>query len=162
MSAKTYLALDLGTSSVKALVVDRAGKVLWSKATGGEGTTWIGIDGDVGPEHLWQETCQLVRAATGAVGPVDAVGVTAQLAVVLVDDDLVPTYPMIPWSDRRAQREAVALSGRLGDRVATITGRRVASELMAPRLVWLRDADPCAYERTSVALTLKDFIVARL
>src|ERR1700678_998054 len=157
-----YLALDLGTSSVKAVVFDRNGRVAWEKATGAEATGLIGVGTEIAPEELWRKTCLLVRAATSAVGPMGAVGVTGQLSLVLLDEDRNPSTHLVTWSDQRAQAEALELSQSLGPSARAATGRSVTAELTAPRLLWFREHRPEVYARTVTVLTLKDFVVERL
>jgi len=157
-----YLALDLGTSSVKAVVFDRNGRVAWEKATGAEATGLIGVGTEIAPEELWRKTCLLVRAATSAVGPMGAVGVTGQLSLVLLDEDRNPSTHLVTWSDQRAKAEALELSQSLGPSARAATGRSVTAELTAPRLLWFREHRPEVYARTVTVLTLKDFVVERL
>ncbi len=160
--ADAFLALDLGTSSVKVAVIDRLGRVVWTTAAGADETGWIGISGEVSPEQLWDKTCELTHAAIAAAGPVAAVGVTAELALVLLDDDHRPTFPLMAWSDRRAIGVAARLSEKLAGVVGTVAGRGITPDLVAPRLVWLREHHTEVFEQTRLALTLKDFIVYRL
>ena len=152
--------MDLGSSSVRALVIDQAGRVVWASTSGNIEAAWLGATDSVDPETLWQETCRLVRSASNAVGRIDGIGVTAQLSLVVVDSELRPVCGLMPWSDWRAHDEAAMLSARLPG-VELVAGRWVTPELTAPRLVWLRDRHPELYERVTTAMTLKDFIVAR-
>jgi sugar (pentulose or hexulose) kinase len=90
------------------------------------------------------------------------VGLACQVGTVLVDDRLRPVLPALLWQDRRALAEADALDQELGELGMSISGRRPAPELGAPRVRWIARHEPDAWARTRWVLSLKDFLLARL
>jgi len=85
-----YLGLDLGTSNVKAVVVDRSGRLLAQAAAPVERVALPGgaVEQDI--EQIWSATCQALRAAAARVDArqIAAVGVSSQGgALQLLDAD---------------------------------------------------------------------------
>jgi glycerol kinase len=110
VSADAVLALDLGTTGVRALVVSAEGRVLsrayraLSLACPAPGR----VEQD--PEELWTRSVEVMRAALAeAKTDVAAVGVVTQRATALAWDAASgrPLAPAIGWQDQRtAERVA--------------------------------------------------------
>src|SRR5438874_13271542 len=109
------LALDVGTSSIKAAVFDTA----TGEALGGIAKIAYALDApapdaaEVPAERLWQATAQTARAAVqqagmgGKAGDVEAVGLcTLTPALVLLDKQDQPLGPIWTHLDRRARPAA--------------------------------------------------------
>src|SRR2546421_3979944 len=118
------LGIDLGTSSVKALLLQPDGRVVaeavaaYSVRSPREG--WVETD----PADWWEAVGGAVHRAAGGRGQaVTAMGLSGQMhGVVLCDGDGAPLRPAILWADRRGGGGAGAhpglppgLRGRLGD-----------------------------------------------
>lgn len=154
----SVLAIDAGTSALRATVVDLRGDTL---ATATEGIDGVRSDGTIDVAAVWDGVVRAVRLVQPAAAHVEAVGVSAQLALVLVDARGRPTRPALAWSDRRAVSEARELERLIGT-VARVTGRRCDPELWAPKLLWLHRHEPEALAAARWALSLKDYLVLRL
>lgn len=90
-----------------------------------------------------------------------AVGVTAQLAVCVLDTDLRLLDAAVTWQDRRAATQAKELEDEGHDFVAA-TGRPIVAERMASILRWYAQQEPSLFQRISVALPLKDYLNLQL
>lgn len=113
-----YLGLDLGTSNVKAVVVDRSGRLLAQAAAPVERVALPGgaVEQDI--EQIWSATCQALRAAAARVDArqIAAVGVSSQGgALQLLDADERPLGPVISWLDGRGAPYDAELTRRWGD-----------------------------------------------
>jgi len=111
------LGLDLGTTNVKALVTDPAGKPLARgsspvqlyRLAGG------GVEQDI--EEIWQATLAALREATGSVdaAQIRAVGVSSQAgAMQVLDRKGCPLGRVISWLDQRGRSFDEQLTGELG------------------------------------------------
>ncbi len=179
------LAIDVGTSVVRVSAVSLTGEVLASVRAACRPE----VSGDfavLDAEALWTDLCRLLREIADAVEPADAggegevepaaggpgeiagfgrpvaLGVSCLISSILVDEALNPVAPAILWSDRRASAEAAELDLALGARAGELAGRRPSPELLAPRLRWMARHQPAAWARARWAVTLKDWVVARL
>ena len=105
------LGLDLGTSSVKALLMAEGGAVL------GEGSASYAVRAprpgwaESAPENWWGAVLEATGAAVGRRGAeVTALGLSGQMhGVVLVDEAGLPLRPAVIWADARsgARRRAI-------------------------------------------------------
>ena len=113
-----FLGIDLGTSAVKAIVVDDAGTVV------GEGSGDYPMlhpsptHAEQDPAAWWQATIQAVRQAVAALDnplAVVALGVTGQMhGTVLLDEANQLLGPAIIWPDQRSAVEVTEITERLG------------------------------------------------
>ncbi len=113
MAKSHLLALDLGTASVRALVVDTTGRVC-ARAQQRLGLAFPSpgrVEQD--PAEMWDRSVDVMRAALAesgvAASDLAAVGVVAQRSTALAWDARTqePLEPAIGWQDQRT-RERVA------------------------------------------------------
>jgi glycerol kinase len=107
VSAALLLALDLGTTGVRALLVDAGGAV--------RGRAWRPLETrfpepgrvEQDPEEMWRRSVEVLHAALSeggaAVSEVAGVGVVTQRATVLAWDAASgrPLAPAVGWQDQR-------------------------------------------------------------
>lgn len=161
-----YLGIDIGTSSVKAVVIDDDDrptaaasaplalshpKPLWSEQA---------------PEDWWQAVVDsldaLAAVAPAAMAAVRGIGLSGQmLGVSLLDAADTPIRPALLWNDGRASTECAELHRSLED-FADIVGCRAMPGFSAPKLLWLSRHEPDALARTRRILLTKDYIRLRL
>ncbi len=98
-----FLGFDLGTTNVKAQVVDAAGRIVGAGAAPVE--RWVTPDGGVEQdiEQIWAATRSAIgQAAAGCGAQIQAIGVSSQGgAVQILDDHDRPLHRVISWLDRR-------------------------------------------------------------
>jgi xylulokinase len=157
------LGLDLGTSSVKALLMAEGGAVL------GEGSASYAVRAprpgwaESTPEDWWGAVLEATGAAVGRRGAeVTALGLSGQMhGVVLVDEAGLPLRPAVIWADARSGAELAAYR-----RLDEDLGRRLANPpavgMAGPSLLWLRDHEPDAYTSAGWALQPKDWLRMRM
>jgi xylulokinase len=159
------LALDLGTSAVKALVVDMNGRIL------GHGSAEHPMqhphpgNAEQRPEDWWDATGRAVRAALAeSATPVQAIGLSGQMhGTVLLDDRGDPLGPAIIWADTRSQAEVEDLTAIIGPRrLLEITGSPLATGFQAATVRWLQRHEPDRWRRTQHILLPKDYLRYRL
>src|SRR5215210_6667101 len=159
----TLLGLDLGTSSVKALLLAEDGSDL------GEGSASYAVRAprpgwaETSPEDWWAAVLEAARAAVGRRGAeVTALGLSGQMhGVVLADARGLPLRPAVLWADARSGGELAAYRG-----LDEGLGRRLANPpavgMAGPSLLWLRDQEPDAFTSARWALQPKDWLRMRM
>jgi xylulokinase len=173
------LAVDLGTSALKAALVSVAGEVVAAEQ---EACTVTLLPGGGAEQDPWQWWKLITRAsarlmARGAV-PADsvvAVACTAQWSgTVPVDERGEPIRDAIIWMDsrgapyvRRITRGPVQVHGYGVDKLARwlrTTGGIPAHSGKDPiaHILWLKHEEPDTYRRTHVFLEPKDWLNAHL
>jgi len=164
----TVLAWDIGTSGVKAVVVDRAGRIVASARcgygviTGAAG--WVDQDLDEIEAAIRAATRELLAPDRVRPGEIEAIGITAQMFdLAAVDAAGRQTLPMLSWLDQRAVDEAEALAA-VHDRAAQarLFGSIITAKDVLPKIAWLRDRRPDAWRETRWLLDCKEAIVLRL
>jgi xylulokinase len=157
------LGLDLGTSSVKALLLGEAGYAV------GEGSASYPVRSprpgwaESSPDHWWNAVVEATKKAVGDRGAqVAALGLSGQMhGVVLTDDRRRPLRSAILWADARSA-EQLAAYRRLGEGVRRRLANPPAVGMAGPSLLWLRDHEPDVYTSARWALQPKDWLRLRL
>ncbi len=158
----TYLlGIDLGTSSVKAILFDAQRGTIAARGACEYPTSRPTPDqAEHDPAHWWAAAIQAVRLAVGdrPSEAIAAVGLCGHMhGVAFFDRAGHSVRPAIIWADARSSAECAALTDRLGaDHYAAISGTLPAAGFAAPTLMWLNDREPRTLSRTAVLLPPKD------
>jgi len=162
MTPTYMLGIDLGTSSVKVIVVDLDGQIHGSGAASYPTSYPEPLHAEQEPTQWWTATVTATWAALSDAGTTDitAIGLTGQMhGTVLLDADGAPIVPAIIWSDGRAAAEVAAMTAEIGaDRVISLAGSPLAPGFQAATLRWLRDNQPNILALTHKILTPKAFL----
>ena len=154
-----YLGLDIGTSAVKAVILDEDGALL------AEASAPLNVQrpqpgwSEQDPEAWWQAANLAVTALPSALrASVVAVGLSGQMhgATLLGRDDR-PLRPAILWNDGRSQAECRTLEAR-EPRTRSLTGNAAMPGFTAPKLVWLKAHEPEVFAATAKVLLPKDYV----
>jgi sugar (pentulose or hexulose) kinase len=157
------LGVDVGTESVRALVVDEQGRRLAAAAAPLRTTFpqpgWAEQD----PEEVWRALTAAIREATGRVdGSIVACALaTTSVTLVTADADGAPTGPAILWMDTRAAPEADEVTATAHPAL-WYTGGRVSAEWMLPKTLWLARHEPGRYRAAAHVVELHDWLLYRL
>jgi xylulokinase len=157
------LGLDLGTSSVKALLMQEDGTAL------GEGSAPYPVRAprpgwaESSPNDWWAAVLEAAEAAVGRSGAgVTALGLSGQMhGVVLADERGLPLRPAVLWADARSGAELSAYRGLDGDLTRQLANPPAVG-MAGPSLLWLRDHEPDTYTSARWALQPKDWLRMRL
>jgi xylulokinase len=133
-----YLGLDLGTSSLKALVVTGDGEVV-ARASAAYPTR---SDGPGRAEQDPADWLVAVSTVVRALPTVDGVALAGHTpSLVAVDAAGEPVRPAVTWQDVRASAEAAELAAVLGDERPLVGGRLPWNPAYLPaKLLWLARA----------------------
>jgi xylulokinase len=162
------VAFDVGTSGVKAVLTDAAGKVVASQnrpyrlVTQAAG--WVDQDMDEILAAIGEATRQLISRSGVAPASIEGIGVTGQMFnLVAVDRGGKPLAPMISWLDLRATPQARALASRLppAEQFRQL-GSLVTAKDVIPKMLWLREQRPDIWHRTAKLLDCKEAVVMHL
>ena len=162
------LGIDLGTQSVKSLVLDAAGKTrAVAQAEYPILTPKVGW-AEQDPGDWWRATCQTVREAIGKAGiretDIAGVGLAGQMhGTVCIDREGLPVRPAIIWADARSAAEVDELAAEIGrERLAGLTANPIAAGFMAATARWLVRHEKDTLWHTNTLLLPKDYIRFRL
>ncbi|KPF46229.1 xylulokinase [Rhizobium sp. AAP43] len=156
-----YLGLDLGTSSVKAMLIDGDQRVV------GVGHAALTVQR---PHPGWSEQAPVdwltateeAVAALKATHPkelaaVKGIGLSGHMhGATLIDAADQVLRPCILWNDTRSHAEAASLDA--DPRFRALTGNIVFPGFTAPKLAWVKNNEPDVFARVHKVLLPKDFL----
>lgn len=159
----SLLGIDLGTSSVKAVVVDADGTVHGEASERYDVRTPQRGHAESVPADWWAAVRTAVQGAVGSRGDViGGIGVVGQMhGVVLTTATGAAVRPAILWADARAADELRRIHA-LGDDALGRLGNPVVAGMAGPSLLWLRDHEPGHYATARWALQPKDWLRMQL
>ena len=160
------MGIDLGSTSLKAIVYDLDGKLV---AQGSRPTEVQHVDKDHPdwavwlPEQIWSDTAAAVKQAVGQLddpGQIRAVAVTGMgMDGVPMDADGNWLYPFISWHcPRTAPQQQWWLDNVGAQKQFSISGNPVWAINTALRILWMREHEPAILDKTYKWLLIEDFL----
>jgi xylulokinase len=157
------IGFDLGTSGLKAVLVDETGKVMRTARRSYPLQTPLAGWTEQDPEVWWQALLVASRTLLEDGAAPDAVGLTGQMhSAVVLGPQQRSLHPAILWNDQRTVRECAEIRERFGDALAGWTGNHIRTAFTATKILWLRRHHPQRYARLRAILLAKDFLRLRL
>ena len=155
-----YLGIDVGTSSVKTVLVDPDQRVLASASSDldvlrvadgraeQDPAEWIaGLESTLGT--LAGREKKAFRAVRG-------IGLSGHMhGATLIDAGDAPVRPCMLWNDTRAHAQAQAMDT---PRSRELVGNILFPGFTAPKVAWVREREPEAFARTAHVLLPKDYV----
>lgn len=135
--------VDAGTTTLKAALLDPAGRALVTAAVElpvehpGPGRA------EQQPDDWWRAFVTAVRRCRAGGPPPAALAVTGQMQdLVLLGGDGGPARPALLYSDLRATAELAALTARFGGAWSQAVGNVPEPSSTAAQLLWVREHEP--------------------
>ncbi len=161
-----YLGIDIGTSAVKAVLVNEDG------VAEAEGNGELSVRR---PHDLWSEqdpqswwdavleaVAELKERAPTALSAVKGVGLSGQMhGATLLDASGQVLRPAILWNDGRSASECAAIE-EAAPNSREITGNVAMPGFTAPKLAWVRNHEPKVFGATAKVLLPKDYVRLRM
>src|SRR5262249_34594169 len=152
---------DIGTSAVKALLIDESGVTLASAAADYPASAPYPLWSEQDPHDWWRGTVAAIRAvlAQSPGAQVRAIGLSGQMhGLTLLDSSGEVLRPAILWNDQRTAAECDDILRAAGgvDGVLALTANLVLPGFTAPKILWVRDHEPGVYARVAHCLLPKD------
>ena len=161
-----YLGLDLGTSAVKALLLDETGMVIGSRSAALDVSRPQAGWSEQDPQAWWQATdaavTALARDAAPQMAAVRAIGLSGQmhgLTALDAADEVI--RPCILWNDTRAAAQAEHMDVTM-PLFRGIGGNAVMPGFTAPKAVWMAEHEPDGFARIATILLPKDYLRFRM
>ena len=154
-----YLGIDIGTSSVKAVLVDDKDTVVEQASAPLNVSRPHAGWSEQNPADWWSATNAAVKALPADLRKaVKAVGLSGQMhGATLLDAADKPLRPAILWNDGRSEQQCGTLE-KAEPRAREITGNIAMPGFTAPKLVWVRENEPAVFKDTRCVLLPKDYV----
>ncbi|MBD2814443.1 xylulokinase [Xenorhabdus sp. Flor] len=155
-----YLGVDLGTSSIKAIIMSEQGNVIASHS--------IPLDisrphpewSEQNPQDWWLATDQAIMhlSQTYPMAKIQAIGLSGHMhGAVLLDGHQNVLRPAILWNDGRSFKQCQTLEKRY-PQFNKITGNLLMPGFTAPKIQWVAENEPGIFQRIAHVLLPKDFL----
>jgi len=160
------LGIDIGTSAVKAALVDADDVVLASSSRPLTVSRPQPGFSEQNPEDWWQATCacldELRERHADALADTAAIGLSGQMhGATLLDASGAVLRPCILWNDGRSEAECAELE-RDWPALREVTGNIAMPGFTAPKLRWVRKHEPEVFARVAKVLLPKAWLRWRL
>jgi xylulokinase len=159
----TFLGIDIGTSGVKAILIDAAGKVLGDATAPAKEPVrphpgWSEQD----PADWWSATLaavdKLSKSRPDEMASVTGIGLSGHMhGATLLDKSDKVLRPAILWNDGRSSAECLEMEAACPD-LRHIAGNIAMPGFTAPKIAWVRKHEPEIYANIAKVLLPKDYV----
>jgi len=160
-----WMGIDVGTGGTRALLIDEQGKVKAGFTAPHEDMImhrplWA----EQRPENWWDAARIAIRGVLDRAGVsgqgVRGIGLSGQMhGLTLLDAANNVIRPALIWCDQRSQAQVDFVNAKVGrDNVLKYTANPVLTGFTLPKLLWVRDNEPAAFERVRKMLLPKDYL----
>ncbi len=162
-----YIGVDLGTSSVKIILMSEDGKVV--NTVSREYPIDFPKPGwsEQNPYDWYEQSVagirELVEEAKISAQEIAGISFGGQMhGLVILDDSDKVIRPAILWNDGRTTKECQYLNDTIGkDKVSEYTANIAFAGFTAPKLLWLRENEPDNFAKISKIMLPKDYLAYR-
>ena len=163
------LGIDVGTGGSRAVVINETGQIVASATVEHEPfaspqTGWAEQD----PDDWWRASVAAIREVVSRDNArsedIAAVGLSGQMhgSVLLNERDEV-VRPALIWCDQRTDKQCEQLTQQIGaEQLIKLTCNPALTGFTLPKMLWVRDNEPEAWQQVRSVLLPKDYVRFRL
>ena len=161
------LGIDLGTSSLKGLLMNKSGEVV----------AFAGYDypllhpkkgySEQNPEE-WVKACENVfKALSEKVedfnAELEGIAISGQMhGLVTLDGEENVVRPAILWNDTRTTKQCTEIMEGFGERLITITKNKALEGFTLPKILWMQEEERELWVKVAHIMLPKDYLIFRL
>ena len=160
---KYVLGVDLGTSAVKVILVNKNGEIkseatreypLSHPAPGySEQNALDWVTGTV------ESIKEIMDSGVVAAEDVEGMSFSGQMhGLVLVDEAGNPLRPAILWNDVRTTEQCVKITETLGDHLLDNLKNKALEGFTLPKILWVQEHEPDIFAKATTFLLPKDYV----
>ncbi|MEP9852882.1 xylulokinase [Staphylococcus aureus] len=163
----TYvIGMDIGTSSLKSIVVNKNGDVVDSYSVSYHTMHPKSGYSEMDPSIWYDATIESLKHLLNNYTQAEITGISfsGQMhGLVVIDDEGSVIRPAILWNDTRTSGEVEEIKQKLGmESLLQFTQNTVLEGFTLPKLLWLKNNEPDHYNRIHKFMLPKDYIVYKL
>lgn len=161
-----FVGIDLGTSAVKLLLMDEAGKII--NIVSKEYPLYFPYPGwsEQNPEDWYAQTMAGLKELMQNVDKSQVAGISfgGQMhGLVILDDADEVIRPAILWNDGRTYEECDYLNNVIGkETLSKYTANISFTGFTAPKILWVKNKEPENFARIKKIMLPKDYIAYKL
>ena len=160
-----YIGIDLVTSSVKLLLMEKNGNVLKTVSKDYPlefiKETWIEQSPEYWFNSVYSGLKEIIKSYEESITALSFSGQMHGLVVLDNDDKII--RPAILWCDQRTEKECIYLNEHIGrKKMLENTGNIALTGFTLPKILWMKENEPENFLRISKVMLPKDYIAYRL
>ncbi len=162
------IGIDLGTSAVKVLLVDKEGEIRNEISKDypliQERTGYSEQDPEVWVEKTLEALQELVKSVEDAGEKIEGISFAGQMhGLVLLDETNQVLRNAILWNDTRTTKQCETIYETIGeDQLHKITKNPALEGFTLPKLLWVKENERDLFDRAATFLLPKDYLRYRL
>ena len=166
-----FIGFDIGSSSVKASLIDGASGKLIASATSPEGEMKISSPkpgwAEQEPETWWKNVkaacADILHKSSIAPEDIKAIGIAYQMhGLVLVDKKRKVLHPAIIWCDSRAAQIGARAFKKIGEEKCLEHFLNSPGNFTASKLRWVKENEPEIYNQVYKFMLPGDYIAMKM
>ncbi|MDP0492696.1 MAG: xylulokinase [Fusobacterium sp. JB021] len=160
-----YIGIDIGTSSVKTLLMDSLGEVV--RTSSREYPLVFVKDGwiEQHPSDWYEKTIEsLKELVVGYENKIKAISFSGQMhGLVVLDENDEVIRPAMLWCDQRTEKECEYLNNDIGKKkLISLTGNIALTGFTLPKILWMKNNELDKFNKISKIMLPKDYIAYKL
>ena len=161
-----YIGIDLGTSSVKLVLMDEKGNI--KNVISKEYPLSFPNPGwsEQNPEDWYEQTIKGIKELIDGFDSKSVAGISfgGQMhGLVTLDEKDNVIRPAILWNDSRSTKETNYLNEVIGkDKLSKYTANIAFTGFTAPKILWMKENEPEKFEKIQKIMLPKDYLAYRL
>ena len=165
---KYALGIDIGTTSVKTILISSEGKIVDDITQNHDLLSLHPGWAEENANIWWQDTIDTVTALVernpDKKDKIKSIGISGMVpAIVMLDENNVPVRNTIQQNDARAIAQIERVTKALDqDELFERVGGYTNQQHVIPRLLWVKEEEPKIYNKTKIVFGSYDFIAYKL
>lgn len=162
------LGIDIGTSSIKAMLMQADGKVIGIKAKGHDVEIPRNGWAEQNPEAWWDSLCSILLSMKEdhpqEMNAIKGIGFSGQMhGLVAIDKEGHSVRPAIIWMDQRAEKELQEIDEKISRKNQGETfHNRIFNGFALPSLLWMKNNEKEKFDQIYKVFQPKDYLRYRL
>ncbi len=165
---KIVLGIDVGTTSVKAVLVSSGGRMVDEVSAPHDLLSLRSGWAEENANDWWNNSVTVVsrlkERSPEAFAKIACIGVTGMVpAIVMLDEEGRPVRNTIQQNDARAVDEIREISEKVDqDELFALTGGYTNQQHVLPRMLWVKRHEPEAFAKMKTVMGSYDYVVYKL
>ncbi|PAE06055.1 xylulokinase [Terribacillus saccharophilus] len=165
---KYVIGIDLGTSAVKTLLVNKSGEVCLEQTIAYPLIQRKSGYSEQDPEMWVSKTVNALKGLLskfdGNIEDIEGISFSGQMhGLVLLDQEGNVLRDSILWNDTRTTKQCQEIYNKVGrEKLLTVTKNPALEGFTLPKLLWVKENEPELFKNASIFLLPKDYLRYRM
>lgn len=157
------IGLDLGTSALKGVLVNRQGEVVQTASRSYPLLTPQPGFSEQNPQE-WLDAAEevikeLIRLEPSILQELAGISFSGQMhSLVLLDEANQVLRPAILWNDVRTTKQCQRIMAEFGEEILKITKNVALEGFTLPKILWVQEEEPAIWDQVSSLMLPKDYL----